>query len=130
MSYNDFMFNYLEKLRQKTDREKRKVAFLFSFLFASLIFVVWFFAVFPQLKQQRNIDKKLEKIESSPTESVASVIMSSFGEIKDKVNEIKNLKSTFDSNIDYYKSATTSSPTSTTTLKTSVESTTTQEKLP
>ncbi len=105
------MFEFLEKLRQKSDKEKRRFAFLVSFLFSATIFALWFFAVYPSFKEQSDIEKKVKALESSPTESMASVIMSSFGQIKEKISEIKNIGSSFTKDLDYYKASSTEATT-------------------
>jgi len=105
------MFEFLEKLRQKSDKEKKRFAFLVSFLFSVTIFGLWFFAVYPSFKEQSDIEKKVKALESSPTESMASVIMSSFGQIKEKISEMKNIGSGIIGDSDYYQATSTEATT-------------------
>lgn len=117
------MFEHIENIRQKSDREKRRIAFLLAFLFSSLIFVLWYFAVFPNFKEQDAIDRKIEKLEEEgPASSLGSVLSGSLTEIKNKIAEIKNLTSYFSDESSYYISTRTTETSTSTKISTTTDS--------
>ena len=96
------MFKYLEKLREKSESQKKRTAFLFSFLFVGIIFVVWLTAVFPTVLQQKSIDDRVASSGPSPLSTFESVLSQSTSAIGDQVAKLKSIGSVFSGPTDYY----------------------------
>ena len=78
-----FMFNFIEKLRQKPESSKTLIAFSFSFLFAGTIFLVWLTVVLPDIRQDQEIKDKVAKIEPSPFSTFFGNVANSFSALND-----------------------------------------------
>lgn len=105
------MFEYIERLRKKSDKEKRQVAFLIAFLFSLTIFTFWFFAVFPGFKKQGEIEKKVIALESEPGVSFSSLFEGKFDQIKEQLDKIKNFAGNFSTDLEYYIASSTATST-------------------
>jgi predicted PurR-regulated permease PerM len=101
------MFEHLERLRQKSDKEKKRFAFFIALSFTSFILLLWYFAVFPSFKEQSDIDKKIKKYESSPTSSLGSIFGSKVSEIKGQFSKVVDYSNQFLSKSSYYSSTST-----------------------
>ncbi|KND49957.1 MAG: hypothetical protein AB198_01390 [Parcubacteria bacterium C7867-003] len=110
------MFEYLEKLRQKPDSTKKKIAFLGSFIFTGIIFAFWLLAVYPSFKEDAEIQKKAKSLETSPISSLGSILGDNFSKIKEQISSLKDLGSSFSKEMDYYIASSTVSATASTTL--------------
>ena len=119
------MFEIIEKVRQKKDREKKIIAFSIAFFICLLIFIFWFLSIYPSFKKQNQIEKKVERVSSGPTNNFKGIIKDNFSQIKKQFNEIKNIPDILKKEGDYYKATSTSEIKATTTA---VFSSTTLEK--
>lgn len=106
------MFEFLEKLRNKPRGTKKRIAFLTSFTFTSIILAFWLVSIYPSFQEQNNIEKKVKKIESSPIVSVGSVFSDSFSKIKTQLGMIKELGQNFTKEAEYYSASSTIGTTS------------------
>jgi len=96
------MLDFLDKIREKPNRAKKRIAFFTAFTLTGIIFIFWFVAIYPSFKEQNAIDKKISKLESSPIESVGSVFGENFNKIKEQFGKIKEIGSNFTAEVDYY----------------------------
>jgi cytoskeletal protein RodZ len=101
------MFELIEKLRQKPDGAKKRIAFLMSFVFVGIIFVVWLSVVFPNFLQQKNIDDRVSAAEPSPFSTFTGIVSQGASSIGEQFSKIKNIGSSFFSGSDYYNLAST-----------------------
>ncbi|HMP67548.1 MAG TPA: hypothetical protein PKA60_02255 [Candidatus Paceibacterota bacterium] len=65
-------FEYLEKVRQKSDSEKRSISFLFAFFITLVIAIVWIFGTFYSFNNM---------VKSDNQNSPAKTMMDSFKSI-------------------------------------------------
>lgn len=89
------MFEHLEKIREKSPRQKRLYAFAVAFAFSGFILLIWYISIVPGFIEEGKRDKKVKDIASSPSESFATVLkggMNLFKEqsqaIKEKINSV------------------------------------------
>ena len=101
------MFNYLEKLGQKPDGAKKRIAFLVSFLCVGIIFVVWITAIYPQFGQEKSISDRISASETSPFSTFTAILSQSTSAIGEQISKIKQLGSSLYGGADYYNLATT-----------------------
>ncbi len=83
------MFDYIEKLRQKSPRAKKQIAFTTAFCFAGIIFTVWAVAIYPNFKQGLLREQKVESAEPSPTSALSANLYSGFESLKDQFTNMK-----------------------------------------
>ncbi len=102
ISYNIFMLDFLDNIRNKPTRAKKRIAFFSAFAFTSIIFIFWFVAIYPSFKEQNDLEKKVNDLDSSPMESVGSVFSDNFSKIKDQFGKIKEIGNSFTKEVEYY----------------------------
>ena len=100
------MFELIEKLRQKSDRTKKQIAFLVALFFAGIIFVVWLSVVYPNFRQDQIVEQKVAKLEPSPIATFGETISSSFFGITEQFREMKSSISSFFGSVTYQSSTT------------------------
>ena len=100
------MFELIEKLRQKPDSAKKKIAFFVALLTSGIIFVVWLSVIYPNWKLGQSQKEKVANLEPSPVSSLSSTISSGFSAIKDQFSQVKNVISSFSSSPAHYNSTT------------------------
>jgi hypothetical protein len=83
------MFNLIEKLRQKSDRTKKQIAFLTAFFIVGVIFVVWLSVIYPDFRQAQSQEARVSSLEPSPLSSFSDSVSSGVSSIKEKFSEIK-----------------------------------------
>lgn len=122
------MFEYIEKLRHKTDKEKKRFAFITASSFSIAILVVWSISIYPTIKKQSELDKKVAKVESGPTESFTSTFGGAWGDLKSSFSNLKGMVANISSEFEYYSATSTATTTpeagfvfSTTTVETKEE---------
>jgi hypothetical protein len=103
------MFDYIEKLRQKSDKSKRWIAFLSSFSFAGLIFVVWLSVIYPDFRFQEKQRQTASANEASPVGSFFSNMKEGFAGVKKQVDDMKDVVSGISSSTYYVSNNGTSS---------------------
>ena len=108
------MFELIEKLRAKTDKTKKRVAFSVAGSIAGVIFVVWLSVMIPGFNSGGQQTKVLG-VEPSPISTFGEVLYDSFSAIGEQFVKIKEVFSSVSNNSSYY-SATTTIVSSTTTL--------------
>ena len=104
------MFEYIEKLRQKSEKSKRWIAFLTSFSFAGLIFVVWLSVIYPDFRFQEKQRQTATVNEASPVGSFFSNMKEGFAGVKKQVDDIKGIVSGMSSSTYYVSNNATDTP--------------------
>lgn len=99
------MFEFIERLRQKTTNAKRRIAFFASFSVSTFIFVIWLVAIYPDIKNTNKIVSKTNS--STPVETLTSFISEGIYQFKDKINNLANTLSIFSSSTSMYYATTT-----------------------
>lgn len=89
------MFDYLEKLRQKPEKTRKRISLLFSLLFVSIIFLIWVTAIYPSFREEKKINDKIANIEVSPFSTFGNLFSESVSSISDQVQKIKEVSSNF-----------------------------------
>ncbi len=118
------MFELIERLRRKNDRQKKIIAFSISFFICFVIFIFWFFSIMPEFRLQQEAEKRVESIERGPSSELGGMIMDNFSLIKEQISDLIGLSKSFSSTTEYYISTTTEISTTTMTF-----STTTSEEI-
>ncbi len=83
------VFNLIEKLRQKPEGAKKRIAFLASFSFSVLILGIWFSVIYPDFKFKEKQKQSAAAVESGPTESFFKNIKDGFSGAKEQIDIIK-----------------------------------------
>ncbi len=95
------MFDLIEKLRQKPESSKKKIAFLTSFSLAGLIFVIWLSVIYPDF----SFKEKQKQVANSNNTGMFSSFMSNISEgiggIKEQLNSVKDLVSSISTSTHY-----------------------------
>ncbi len=111
------MFDFIDSLRQKPDKVKKRTAFLFALSFAGIIFVVWLSVIYPGFKDRQLIEEKVANLEPKPASGIKAIFSAGLSQMKDQLANLKSAMSSFSSTPTYYSATTSESV--------SVESTTT-----
>ncbi len=101
------MFEIIEKVRQKKDREKKIIAFSVSFFICSVIFIFWLFTVLPGFQKQVESDKKVSSAKKGPTENLAGFVTDNYSQVRDQINKIKSISNIFKGDSEYFKAEST-----------------------
>lgn len=101
------MFEIIEKVRQKKDREKKIIAFSVSFFICSVIFIFWLFTVLPGFQKQVELDKKVSSAKKGPTENLAGFVTDNYSQVRDQINKIKSISNIFKGDSEYFKAEST-----------------------
>ena len=99
------MFEIIEKLRRKSDRAKKQIAFLCAFFVAGFIFVMWLGVVYPNFKKQEVLDSKVAKLEPSPWTAFGATLSDGISAIGSEFSRLKSTVSSL-STTTYYKAST------------------------
>jgi hypothetical protein len=99
------MFNFLEKLRAKPEKTKRRIAFLFAFCFAGAIFVVWLSVIYPNFRQTLAEKEKNSNLEPSPSKAFTEILSDGFANIGVQFSKIKSLTNLLSSPETYQNSS-------------------------
>jgi hypothetical protein len=83
------MFDYIEQLREKSERTKKFIAFSLSFFVVGIILFFWFFSVFPQSWQEKQISDRVHSVEPSPISALSQILSQGFSGIGENVSKIK-----------------------------------------
>ena len=102
------MFETIEKLRDKPESTKKKIAFLISLIVVLIIFVIWLSVIYPDFKKSKLRDESISKIEPSPVSAFTDSLSSGLSSISEQFNKIKEVMSSFSTSAEYYTSTTTS----------------------
>lgn len=89
------MFDYLEKLRQKSPALRKLIAFSLSFLVAGIIFIFWILVAMPSIWQDKNISDRVSSEQPSPVSSLSQIFSQGASVLNEQINQIKNLGGIF-----------------------------------
>lgn len=98
------MFEYLEKIRQKPERTKNRIAFLSAFSFSGLIFVVWLTVIYPDITFQERQKQAASVNEAGMFSSFIENFKEGFSGIKNEANGIKDMVSSISTSTMFYQS--------------------------
>lgn len=101
------MFELLEKLRQKPESTKQKVAFLTAFSFAGLIFVIWLSVIYPDWRQVEKKEAAASKNEPGPLAGFSNNFSDGFQNLKKQFTELKNSAASYVGEVQISNSTTT-----------------------
>lgn len=99
------MFQLIEKLRQKPEGAKKRIAFLASFSFSVLILGIWFSVIYPDFKFKEKQKQSASVNQASPASSFFENILKGFSGVKKQLGDVKDLvgsisTTTFVSNVE------------------------------
>jgi len=89
------MFNYIEKLRKKSERTKKLVALGVAFFCAAVIFAFWIFSVMPNFAQEQEITARVQSVEPSPLSAFATIISQGTSGISGALSKLKTTGTDF-----------------------------------
>lgn len=101
------MFETIEKLRDKPERSKKRIAFLVSFLFAGIIFVVWLSVIYPDLKRANSQQDVVSKYEPSPLSAFEDSLSNGFVTFGAEIKSLKDSALLFSTQPEYFYATTT-----------------------
>lgn len=84
------MFDFIEKLRQKPEKTKRRIVFLTSFSIVGIIFVIWLSVVFSDFRKEDNLSNDPAR-GSSPLTSLSNFFSNSVSSIGEEIYQVKEL---------------------------------------
>ena len=82
------MFDFLEKLRHKPDKQKKQIAFFVAFLFVGIIFVVWLTVIYPDFRQSRVNQEKVANLEPGPFSTFTSQLSNGISSITEDLSRV------------------------------------------
>ncbi len=85
------MFQFIEKLRQKPEGAKKRIAFLASFSFSVLILGIWFSVIYPDFKFKEKQKQSASVNQASPASSFFENILEGFSGVKKQLGDVKDL---------------------------------------
>lgn len=92
------MFELIEKIRNKPEKTKNRIAFLSSLLFVGVIFVIWLTVLFPDFLGQNAKAEKITSSEPSAFSALFSTISQGFSDMGKNISQIKEVSSAVMSN--------------------------------
>jgi len=101
------MFETIEKLREKPESSKKKIAFLTAFFVAGIIFVVWLSVVYPDLKMKNSKEKEVLKTEPSPLSAFEDTLSNGFLGLGEQLKNLKNSALLFSTKPEYFQATVT-----------------------
>jgi hypothetical protein len=108
------MFDYIEKLRGKSERTKKLVAAGVAFFCAAIIFAFWIFSVMPNFAQQQQISARVQSYAPSPVSAFGQILSQGAAGIGGEISKLKSAGS-FLSGMEIINNTTTTPAVSTTT---------------
>lgn len=100
------MFKLIEKLRQKPDGVKKRIAFLVSLLFSGIIFVFWVADIYPTLVEKKEKIDYVKSLEPSPLKTFGESFKVSMSAMSEQLNNIKNSITSMSAEPVYYSTTT------------------------
>ena len=85
------MFEYLEKLRQKSPATRKLIAFTLSFLVAGIIFLFWILVTMPSIWSDKSIADRVSADQPSPISSLSQIFSQGSSVLNEQLNKLKNL---------------------------------------
>lgn len=107
------MFNLLEKIRQKPESAKKRIAFLTAFFISGIIFVVWLSIIYPDARQGQIRNETVSKLEPSPVGTFVDTFKTGLGAIGEQIGKMKDLMGSLPAKLSSTTEATNSNSNST-----------------
>ncbi len=85
------MFEFIERLRQKSDKTKKRIAFLSAFCFVGLILVMWLTIVYPDFSFVQKQKQTASVGDTGMFDSFFANITEGFGGIKNQIQSMKDM---------------------------------------
>lgn len=102
------MFELIERIRQKPDSSKKRIALSVAFGFTMIIFIIWLSVVYPDFKDTEDRNKRVAEIkEVTPISNVSTTFSSGFSGIKDQFKSIIDSLKSFSTSPEYYSASST-----------------------
>ncbi len=83
------MFEFIEKLRQKSEKTKTRIALLTAFSFSGLIFVLWLTVFLPDFTQSQKRENQALANEPSPISTLGSTLSEGFSSLGEQLSDLK-----------------------------------------
>ena len=96
------MFEFIEKLRAKSSRGKKQIAFLTAFSISGAIFVIWLVAVYPDFISTKLKQDNAKKLEPSPLSAFEDTLASSFSALGEEIGQLKESIKLFSVTAEHY----------------------------
>lgn len=106
-SESDAMFDVLEKLRQKPEPTRRRIALLSAFSITLVIFIVWMTVIMPDWTQNQNKQAEALSSQPSPWSAISANFATGMQGITAGWSVLHTLAGSFDSGTDHYVATTT-----------------------
>ena len=84
------LFDLIEKMREKPEKVKNRIAFGVAFSFALIIFLLWLTVIMPDFSASRSRENKAVADEPSPLSTFGAAISSGFSAIGGQFSNLKN----------------------------------------
>jgi hypothetical protein len=89
------MFDYIEKLRGKSERTKKFIAAGVAFLVAGIILLFWIFSIMPDFAQQQAITARVQSATPSPFGALSQILSQGTSGIGGEISKLKSASSGF-----------------------------------
>jgi hypothetical protein len=89
------MFDYIEKLRGKSERTKKFIAAGGAFLFAGIVLLFWIFSVMPNFAQQQEVAARVQSASPSPFGTLSQIFSQGTSGIGGEISKLKSVGSGF-----------------------------------
>lgn len=96
------MFEFIEKLRKKSERTKKQVAFLVALFITGLIFVVWLSVIYPDFRRRQEKINYVSNLEPSPLGTLGETFRTGFSAIGEQFTSLKESVSSITTSPVYY----------------------------
>ena len=87
------MFDFLEKIRSKSEKTKKIFAFSVSLFVAGLIFVIWISVIYPDFRNRETKSEKVAQLEPSPISTFGDTVATAFSAMGEQFGQMKNMVS-------------------------------------
>lgn len=95
------MFDFIERLRQKSDSSKKKIAFLVSFSISGFIFVVWLTVVLPDFSFSQKQKQAAAVGDAGLFYSFYSNLTEGWNGVQDQFKDLKDTVSSISTSTHY-----------------------------
>lgn len=85
------MLKTIERLRQKSPTQKKRIAFLSALSFSGIIFVIWLSVVYPGFKERSEREANIKNTEVGPFSTFSDIFSSTFISIDGEIQKIKTM---------------------------------------
>lgn len=85
------MFDYIEKLRQKSPAVRKLIAFSLSFLVDGIIFLFWILVTMPSIWSDKSIADRVSADQPSPISSLFQIFSQGSSVLNDQLSKLKNI---------------------------------------